>query len=64
MLNKINSGVVFYGDLEGCAAFAAWFRSIVPMEQPLIFSDDSQEMEIELTPNITELEIMARVFCI
>jgi len=60
--NKMQPGVVFCGcDLVDGAAFAAWFRSIIPIEQPLIFSDDGLDIDIELTPNITESEIITQV---
>lgn len=53
-------GVVFSAyTLEDLAAFALWFRSLVPPEQPLLFYEEGFNWDMELKPNTTAKEILA-----
>ncbi|HEY6970756.1 MAG TPA: hypothetical protein VJA94_16215 [Candidatus Angelobacter sp.] len=54
-------GVAFEGAFEDCAAFAVWFRSLVPAQQPLLFYDESLSVKMELKPETTVADIDAAV---
>lgn len=52
-------GVVFNGyTFEDLAAFALWFRSLVPPEQPLLFFEEGYGWDMELKPNTTAQELV------
>lgn len=54
------SGVAFSGGtFEDLATFAAWFRSLVPSEQTLLFYQEGFNWDMELKPNTTAQEIVA-----
>lgn len=52
-------GVSLDGDLEDCVAFALWFRSLAPPEQPLLFYDDCFSVDVPLTYQTTAADIVA-----
>jgi hypothetical protein len=56
-LTKDGQVVHLEGDVCAAAAFAAWFRSKVPVDQPLIFYDDGYSADVALSPDIAEEEI-------
>jgi len=53
------SGIALDGDLEDCATFALWFRSLVPAMQPLLFYDDCFNVDVPLTPETTAADLIA-----
>ena len=58
-LNPARSGIAIDGEFEDCAAFALWFRSLVPATQPLLFYDDCFNVDVPLTSETTVEELRA-----
>ena len=58
-LNPRRSGIAIDGDFEDCAAFALWFRSIVPATEPLLFYDSCFNVDMPLTPETTVADLIA-----
>jgi hypothetical protein len=56
-LHRDGQGISLDGDLEDCARFAVWFRSLVPQTQ-LVFYDQGYNAHVELQAETTESEIM------
>src|SRR5215472_14509343 len=52
-------GVVLDGDLGDCAAFAVWFRSLVPPKQKLWFYDEPFIAHVDLTSETSAASIVA-----
>jgi hypothetical protein len=46
-------------DVYLCAEVAAWFRTLVPAEQPLLFYDQMFNADAELRPGMTGRELAA-----
>ena len=46
-------------DLRLCAEVAAWFRTVVPAEQPLLFYDQGYNSHVALSAGITGEAIVA-----
>ncbi|HEY6970757.1 MAG TPA: hypothetical protein VJA94_16220 [Candidatus Angelobacter sp.] len=57
--NQNYSGISIEGELEDCAAFALWFRSVVPGAQPLLFYDDCFSVDVPLTAETTVADLVA-----
>jgi hypothetical protein len=47
-LHQDKQGISLDGDLETCANFAIWFRSLIPENQSLIFYDQGYNFDIQL----------------
>lgn len=47
-LHRDRQGISLDGYLQDCAAFAIWFRSLVPQTQKLVFYDQGYNSHIEL----------------
>ena len=56
-----DSAVCIDGAFEDCAAFALWFRSLVPPEQPLVFYDEGLNFQVALSPHTTVADIVSAV---
>lgn len=52
-LNAARDCVVLDGDVERCAEFAVWFRSVVPPDQDLLFYDEGYSADVPLLMNTT-----------
>ena len=52
-------GISVDGDFDDCAAFALWFRSLVPATQPLLFYDEGFNEDVPLTFETTVEELRA-----
>lgn len=46
------------GQIRDCAEFAAWFRSQVPADRPLVFCDDAYNHDIELRAGTDVADIL------
>ncbi len=57
-LHRDGQGISLDGDLEDCARFAIWFRSLVPPTQELVFYDQGYNSHIELRAETTESDII------
>ena len=57
-LHRDLQGISLDGLIENCAKFAIWFRSLVPLNQALIFYDQGYNYQIELSNNTTEEDIL------
>lgn len=58
--DQSQSAVVLDGNLEEAAAFAAWFRSLVPDERDLLFYDEGLSIQVPLDAGITAGSIIAK----
>lgn len=52
-------GISVDGDFDDCAAFALWFRSLVPPQQPLLFYDQGFNEDVNLTHETTLADLRA-----
>ena len=59
MFNRNYSGISVDGDFDDCAAFALWFRSLVPPQQPLLFYDQGFNVDVPLTAETTIQDLRA-----
>lgn len=57
-LTKEGNVVHLDGDVRACAAFAIWFRTIIPIEQDLIFYDEAYSSDIALNEGMTEVDLI------
>ena len=57
-LHRDLQGISLDGSIENCAKFAIWFRSLVPLNQALIFYDQGYNCQIKLSNNTTEEDIL------
>lgn len=60
-LNRRGNAVIFSGNLEDCAEFALWCRSIVPSSEPMLFCDEAMNASLPLEVATTREDIL-RVF--
>ncbi|WP_157758288.1 hypothetical protein [Cystobacter fuscus] len=51
----------FSGDLADCAAFALWFRQLIPSGEEIIFCDEMVNMSLELSLETTPADIASAV---
>lgn len=58
-LNAARDCVVLDGDINRCADFAVWFRTLVPPVQPLVFYDESYSADVALEAHATAAELAA-----
>ena len=52
------SAISISGDFEDCAAFALWFRSLIPPSVPLLFFDECFNVDTPLTDQTTVADIV------
>ncbi|HEY6969380.1 MAG TPA: hypothetical protein VJA94_09250 [Candidatus Angelobacter sp.] len=52
-------GISVDGAFDDCAAFAVWFRSLVPPQQPLLFYDQGFNVDVPLTSKTTVEDLRA-----
>jgi hypothetical protein len=57
-LNRRGNAVIFSGNLEDCAEFALWCRSIVPPSEPMIFCDEAMNASLPLEVMTTREDIL------
>jgi hypothetical protein len=54
-LTRDGKAVIFSGELEDCAEFAQWCRSLIPADQEVLFCDEAMNTSLLLEPG-TALE--------
>lgn len=57
-LTKEGDVVHLDGDVRACAAFAIWFRTVIPIEQDLLFYDEGYSSDIALNEGMTEVDLI------
>jgi hypothetical protein len=57
-LNRGGDSVVFVGDIQDCAEFALWCRSILPAAETATFCDESMSGSLELDASTTLADIL------
>lgn len=58
-LHRDGQGISLDGNLEICATFAIWFRSLIPFQQPLVFYDQGYNFDVILQINTKKSDIIA-----
>jgi len=57
--NQTESGVTVHGPFQECAAFAIWFRSLVPAERPLVFYDEGYNVHVNISTDTTAADLIS-----
>lgn len=57
-IDREGQSIHLEGDIQDCAQFAVWFRSIVPESQVLVFFDENYTSDISLGRDVTEQQIV------
>ncbi|HYO70688.1 MAG TPA: hypothetical protein VEU33_31875 [Archangium sp.] len=60
-LTRDGKAVIFSGELEDCAEFAQWCRSLIPVDQEVLFGDEAMNTSLILEPDTTPAEIFQAV---
>lgn len=60
-LVRDGNAVIFSGELEDCAEFAQWCRSLIPADQEVLFGDEAMNTNLILEPGTTSEEIFQAV---
>ena len=55
-LDKTGQVVHLVGDLEDCAHFATWYRTLVPARYGLAFYDEGYSADVELADGTNEVQ--------
>jgi len=53
--------VSFSGDLTDCAAFAQWFRLLIPSGEEVVFCDEMVNLSLDLSLETTLADIVSAV---
>ena len=56
-LDKTGQVVHLVGDLEDCAHFATWYRTLVPARYGLAFYDEGYSADVELADGTNEPQL-------
>jgi hypothetical protein len=56
-LNREGCSIVFIGDLQDCADFALWCRTLLPPDAPATFCDESMSGSLKLKTTTTRADI-------
>jgi hypothetical protein len=56
-LDKAGQVVHLVGDVEDCARFATWYRTLVPARYGLAFYDEGYSADVELADGTNELQL-------
>jgi len=56
-LDKTEQVVHLAGDVEDCAQFAIWYRTLVPARYALAFYDEGYSADVELADGTNELQL-------
>ena len=56
-LDKTGQVVHLVGDVEDCAHFATWYRTLVPARYGLTFYDEGYSADVDLAPSTDELQL-------
>jgi hypothetical protein len=57
-LHRAGDSVVFVGNIQDCAEFALWCRSIIPRDEPATFCDESMSGSLDLDISTTLDDIL------
>lgn len=60
-LSRDGNAVIFSGELEDCAEFAQWCRSLIPVDQEVLFCDEAMNTSLILEPGTTPEKIFQAV---
>ncbi len=60
-LSRDGNAVIFSGELEDCAEFAQWCRSLVPVSEEVLFCDEAMNTSLRLEPGTTPRDIFQSV---
>lgn len=60
-LTRDGKAVIFSGELEDCAEFAYWCRSLIPASEEVLFCDEAMNASFPLRPDTTPADIFQAV---
>ncbi len=60
-LTRDGKAVIFSGELEDCAEFAQWCRSLIAADQEVLFCDEAMNTSLILEPGMAPEEIVQAV---
>lgn len=58
-LNRTGQAIFVDGDVQDCAEFAVWLRSVVPGEQALVFYDEGYAADAALQADTSVAQLVA-----
>ncbi len=60
-LARDGNAIIFSGELEDCAEFTQWCRSLIPADQQVLFCDEAMNTSLLLDPSTSPADIVQAV---
>lgn len=57
-LTRDGEAIIFSGELDDCAEFAQWCRSLIPADQEVLFCDEAMNTSLLLEPSTAPADIV------